>query len=181
MAARTVPAMPSWTAGQRVLASQLQQITTYALFQSSPPMFSMYQSAAQTIASNTFTQITCDTLDYDTDGGRAAGTPFTYTIPVGMAGRWDLAGSVSWAINATAGRLTLIYRNGSVINGAAAQAINAGAGNNTNLFVARDVACSAGDTIALYGWQGTAGNLNTNVGASWPSFLQGRLVSLASP
>lgn len=181
MTARTVPTMPDWLAGQKLTATLLNQVTAYSRFWADPPMFSTYQTVVQPVPNSAFTQITCDTPEFDTESGRAPGTPFLYTIPAGMTGRWDLAGSVSWAINATGGRLSLIYKNGVLINGAAAQSINAGAGNNTNLFIARSVACNAGDTIGLYGWQASGGPLNTNVGSLWPSFLQGRLVSLANP
>jgi len=173
MAARTPP-VTLWTAGQRVTAAQLQ-------FLMNPPMFRMYQSVSQSVAGSTYVQITCDISEYDSDSGRSGSTPWSFTIPAGMSGRWRLTGMVSWTGNATGVRIAALYKNGTQINGANAAVQAAPAGNATNVLVSSTPTLSAGDVIGLYGWQNSGGSLSTQTGGSFPSFLEGCLVSLANP
>lgn len=177
MSARTMPTMPSWAAAQRILASQLQAITTYNQFFTSPPMFRMYQAITQTLTTATYTQITMDTLVYDTDSGRAPGTPWTYTVP--YSGRWQFEYGVGFASNATGARVSALYQNGLDVS----QTIGAQSSVSTDM-AARVVviSCTAGDTIAVYGWQNSGGNLATDVSVmASSSYFEGRLISLASP
>lgn len=178
MTARTVPTMPSWTAGQRVLASQLQSITTYALFQSSPPMFRMYQTVLQSVANNTNAQITMDTSDYDSDTGRGSSTPWSYTIPTGMTGRWTFGISTAFASNATSERAAFLYKNGSKVGTAYNQQLTA---DISMPYGTMTIACTAGDVMAVFGYQASGGALNTAVGGNFFSTFEGRLVSYGSP
>lgn len=181
MSARTIPTLPAWTAGQRVLASSLASMVSYHQFWADPPMFRMYQLVAQSVNSSLNAQITMDTLDYDTDSGRGSSTPWSYTIPSGLAGRWYFGAMISWSGNATGVRISEIYKNGAIITGAQESVQAAPATNATNCFVSATVAVSVGDVIAAYGWQQSGGALSTNVGNGFPSFFEGRLISLANP
>lgn len=181
MAARTVPTMPDWTLNEEITSSLLNQITTYSRFWSSPPMFSMYQGVAQPLATGTDTQITCDTSEYDTDSGRAAGTPWSYVIPVGMTGRWTFTVYISYAANSTGARAAKIFRNGAQQNGAYVSLQAAPSPVASAVGLTRTFACSAGDVISAIGNQTSGGSLNTFVTGSIPSFFEGRLHSLASP
>lgn len=178
MTARTVPTLPTWTAGQRVLASQLQSITTYGLFQSSPPSFRMYQAIAQSIANNTWTQITCDTSVYDSDTGRGGSTPWAYTIPTGMAGRWQFSVKSGWASNATGMRAAALYKNGSPV---ADMQVNEQAATGQPSFVLSTgtPVVAAGDVMSIWGFQSSGGALNTD--ATSFSTFEGRLASWGSP
>jgi hypothetical protein len=178
MTARPVPTMPTWTAGQRVLASQLQAITTYSQFWSSRPMFRMYQTALQTLSTSAFTTITMDTLDYDTDSGRAAGTPWGYTIPVGMTGRWRFTSRIGFASNATGGRLTQVYKNGGAINQSTLIAAT-NTSSAAHAYVSITTLVAAGDVMTAVGWQASGGSLATDV--TWPSWFEGVFESLGSP
>jgi hypothetical protein len=179
--ARAVPVLPFFLAGLKARASYFVSLESYMQFWANPPMFSMYQSITQSVASSTNAQITMDTLDYDSDSGRASVTPWSYTIPPGMGGRWYFGAMISWAGNATGVRISQIYKNGALINGAQEAVQAAPATNATNCFIGRTVAVSAGDAISAYGWQQSGGALNTNVANSFPSFFEGRLVSLGNP
>lgn len=179
MTARPVPPIPNWFAGQKMTATLLNQIATWQQFWDDPPMFRMYQAGTQSPANNTWTQITMDSLEYDTDSGRAGGTPWSYTIPAGMTGRWCFEACVSWSANATGPRLTAIYKNGSQINGANFTGVGTAAAQ-TNVFGSVKVAANAGDVISVWGFQGSGGGLATNVGSSG-SYFEGELLSLASP
>ena len=179
MAARTIPTLPTWTAGMRVTGANLAAMVSYQQFWADPPMFRMYQAVAQSINNSTYTQITCDTSEYDTESGRSGSSPYSYTIPTG--GRWQFTGMISWSGNATGVRIAALFKNGSQINGANCSEQAAPAANATNVIVSATVAVTAGDVIGLYGWQSSGGALNTQVGNSFPPFFEGRLISLASP
>lgn len=181
MSARTVPTLPSFSTNQVLTASEMTQIMTWNKFWANPPMFRMYQTAVQSIPNLTFTQITCDVSDYDSDSGRGLATPWSYTIPVGMSGRWRFSCAISWAANATGVRGAAIYVNGAQANGAFWAAETAPATNVPSVGGATTIAVNAGDQIALYGEQGSGGALNTNTAVSLYSYLEGKLESLASP
>lgn len=178
MAARTVPTPPTWTAGQRVTAAQLQLQTTWSNFWSSPPMFCMHQVTIQSVANTTYTQITMDTVDWDTDSGRAAGTPYSYTIPVGMTGRWTFTFKVGWAANATSNRLGALYKNGTIVQNGEVGYFTTDASNNPEYGTTVTVPCNAGDVMSVWAYQGSGGALNTK---TLDSYFEGRLISLASP
>lgn len=179
MAARAVPTMPDWTAGQRVLASQLQQATTYARFWTSPPSFHMYQSITQSVATSTITQALFDVSDYDTDSGRAVSTPWSYTIPSGMTGRWGFDWKIAWATSGTGFRLSALYKN--AVQVARTQATHLGpAGVNDEVGSAHiEIACNAGDVMIIQIDQTSGSPLSTEV--TGPSYFEGRLISLANP
>lgn len=183
MTARTIPTLPTWTAGARILAANLAAMVSYQQFWANPPMFRMYQTVAQSVADSTFTQITCDTSDKDSDSGRGGSTPWSYTIPTGMTGEWVFTYKTAWSSNTTGSRTAELYVNGVVAIG-------------TNVFVpaltgslasfvvglGRSVKVNAGDVIGLYGRQTSGGALNTVVSSTGDySFFEGRLISLASP
>jgi hypothetical protein len=176
VAARTVPTLPSWTAGQRVLASQLQQITTWGAFSSNPPGFSMQMTVNNAAANNVYTQMPMDALDWDTDSGRAAGTPWAYTIPIGMAGRWQFSYKISWAVNATGDRLVALYKNGVIVSSGQISGPPTTTAHNPENSTTRTVLCSAGDVMSVFALQSSGGSLNATSG-----FFEGRLVSQANP
>jgi hypothetical protein len=180
MAARTVPTMPDWTSHEQATSVLLEQITAYTRFWASPPMFRMYQTVAQSVPTATFTQITCDTLDYDTDSGRGAITPWSYTIPVGMTARWTFSGITGFVSNSSGFRIGIFYKNGTAVTTTqiAAQPVSAALATTDMAVATATLLCNAGDVIGLYGYQTSGGALNTDAGHC---AFEGRLVSLANP
>ncbi len=178
MAARTLPTLPSWTAGQRVLASQLQQITTWGAFKDNPPGFSMTHTIGISVSNGVYTQIPMDTLEWDSDSGRGGSTPWSYTIPIGMSGRWTFSYKVSWAVNNTGDRLVSLYKNGSIISSGQISGPPTTTAHNAENSTTRTVLCAGGDVMAVYALQSITGGgaLSTNSG-----FFEGRLTSLANP
>lgn len=182
MSARTVPPVPSWFAGQKLNAAGLNGISTWQNFWANRPMFRMYQAVAQSVPSAAWTQITMDTLDYDTDSGRALGSPWSYTIPVGMSGRWRFTYKTAWTANATGFRSVGLYINGNQATGtnnftSAVSGVSTFAIGPTETF-----RVNAGDVINVWGYQSTAGALNTGVGGTPDySYFEGVLDSLATP
>lgn len=181
MAARTVPTVPTWLAGQKLTAAGLNLIGTWQLFWSNRPMFRMHQSVAQSVPNGVWTQITCDTPDYDTDSGRATSTPWSYTIPAGMGGRWRFWWSVPWAANTTGERASNIWKNGAAASSIDAvtpvSALYAGSVGLTDV-----ITVAGGDVMALYGYQSSGAALNafSTADPSY-SFFGGILESLGTP
>lgn len=182
MAARTVPTMPDWSSGQKLTSALLQQITTYNRFWANPPRFRMYQTLAQSVPNNAYAQITMDALQADTDSGRAAGTPWSYTIPAGMSGIWEFKIKIMWAPSATGSRLASVGRNGTTDSTAELAALPASAAfASAPGVVAVSLPVSAGDAMSAWGLQDSGGALNTRLNATGASYFEGRLISLASP
>ena len=179
MAARTIPTLPTWTAGMRVTGANLAAMVSYQQFWANPPGFRMYQLVAQSVPNSTFTQITCDTSDYDTDSGRGGSSPWSYTIPTGLGGRWQFGWEIPWTVNATGVRVANLYKNGSAIS-TWASGVASGATEISNGWTDA-ITVSAGDVMALYGWQSSGGALNTSTGGGKTPTFWGRLVSLGSP
>lgn len=179
MTARTVPTMPSFLAGQKLTATLLNQIGTYVTFWTSPPKFRMHQSISQNVPNTTWTQLTCDTPDYDSDSGRGSSTPWSYTIPVGMTGRWTFGWHLPWVANATGNRACNLYRNGAAVSNY--PIVPAANGTATANGWSDSVAVNAGDVMGLYGWQSSGGALGTFVAADQVPTFWGRFDSLASP
>jgi hypothetical protein len=181
MAARTMPTMPNFTANMELTSSIMNQITTYVTFWANPPDFRMYQGTVQTPATGSLVQITMDTSEYDSDSGRGAGTPWSYTIPLGMAGRWTFTACVAWNANATGMRATVLYQNGAQAPGAYVAIPASPAGFVTAAIVTATLPVNAGDTIAVYGSQSSGGGLATFSSAGIYSYFEGRMEGLGSP
>jgi hypothetical protein len=177
---RALPTLPSWLTlgGTVVTPAQMQQLNTYMQFFSSPPMFRMFQATGQSISNNTTTQVTCDTLDYDTDFGRGSSSPWSFTIPTGLGGRWTFKWAVAYPINSTGSRAGFLYKNGSRVNGGTDEI----AADNDFIETTGEmtIACAAGDVMSLWTWQNSGGALTLATGGTQSQF-EGRLVSLASP
>ena len=79
---------------------------------------SAYKSANQNIDSDTYTAITFNSEDYDTDTYHdTSSNTSRFTIPSGKGGKYLLSGAVSWAAsNAGTFRLVVVYKNGSIFN-----------------------------------------------------------------
>lgn len=182
MAARTIPTLPTWTAGMRITGANLASMVSYQQFWANRPMFRMYQTVVQSVPNTTFTQITCDTSEDDTDSGRGGSTPWSYTIPTGMSGVWLFSYKTSWSSNATGTRAAALYINGT--QATATNAFEQGLTGVSSFVVGlpRRISVNAGDVIALYGRQTSGGALNTGVSTAPDySYFEGCLESLGSP
>lgn len=180
MTARTLPVMPSFLAGQKLTATLLNQVGNYATFWASPPSFRMYQSIAQSIPNTTWTQVTCDTADYDSDSGRQGGTPYNYVIPTGMTGRWQFGWQIPWNNNGTGTRDSGLRKNGLAISGYTTYLPAAGSGSGGAGWT-DPIAVNAGDSMSIWAFQSSGGALSTAVATDSFAIFWGRLVSLGTP
>ncbi|MEV4438527.1 hypothetical protein AB0K09_05810 [Streptomyces sp. NPDC049577] len=160
--ARTVPVMASETPGN-YQTSALWNANVKALgdFTLGPPVFSGYQTTAQSIANATFTSFTLDTEVVDSDGGHSTVTNtsrYTATVP----GTYLVVGTAGWNGSATGYRRCRITLNGGVVPGAAVGADAANAVlcgqcvtaivvmNGTTDYVEVQGAQSSGGALAAY-------------------------------
>jgi hypothetical protein len=171
--------MPSFLAGQKLTAALLNQVGSYGTFWANPPEFRMHQSVAQNVPNATWTQITCDASDYDSDSGRAGSSPYSFVIPTGMSGRWSFGWILPWVSNGTGSRAGVLYKNGVVAS--TYPILPAAGATSTNDGSADRIACNAGDVMALYGWQSSGGTLATYVASDSMATFWGKLDSLGNP
>jgi hypothetical protein len=126
----------------------------------SAPAFSAYKSATQSLSSGTFTKITFDTEEFDTNNNFAS-SRFTPTV----AGYYQITG----VVNNSTGTQTVatIYKNGSIFK------------NGTNGSLYSSVATAliylngSTDYVELYGYFGTG--TSTGSGAE-QTYFQGCLL-----
>ncbi|MFD0393322.1 hypothetical protein ACFQ3Z_15940 [Streptomyces nogalater] len=94
------------------------------------PRFRAHQSTAQSLADNTWTSLTLDTEDYDSDNGHSTTTNSSrYTVQV--AGTYLVIGSVGLVANATGARAVRLTQNGGAINGTFVKTPASPAGHST--------------------------------------------------
>ena len=75
------------------------------------PAFSAYQSSAQTLSTNTWTKITCQTEEWDTASAYDSATNYRFTPQV--AGYYTVNGMVAVGATTT-GMWLALYKNGSI-------------------------------------------------------------------
>lgn len=161
----TLPSFRTWVAGEIVTAAFMNtNIRDAGNFFLSWPVFEGRQTVAQSFINNTPAGVLLDTEDIDTDGGHSTVTNTSRYSPQ-TAGRFQLAGGIGWAANATGVRNAEFWKNNALINGAATSLINAGAGSivrcPTRVITA--VANGTTDYFELVAAQGSGGNLSTSV------------------
>jgi hypothetical protein len=145
-----------------------------------PPTFRMYQSVGQSIPNTTNTTFTLDTSEWDSDSGRSGVSPYGYTIPVGMGGRWDFRWGVSWNSNTTGIRKGMVFKNGTEVQSLLFDT-STNSGDVYAVIGTSSAPCSAGDVITLVGFQNCGGPLTTQADSQYASFLEGWLASQGSP
>jgi hypothetical protein len=121
---------------------------------SGTPAFSVYKSAAQTLSSATFTKITFNTEEFDTNNNFAS-SAFTPTV----AGYYQINGNVS---NGTGTQtVASIYKNGTIYKD----------GNNASSFgaVVSTIVYLNGSTdyVELYGYFATGTNTGSGISSTW--------------
>jgi len=119
------------------------------------PAFSAH-GPAQTIGNATWTKLTYDTEEFDTDG-KFASNKFTPTV----AGYYHITGALYYGATSGASIL-VIYKNGAQVKrGCQGTGVN-GFGQSTN--IAATIYLDSDDYIELYTYQNSGGNSNTSGG-----------------
>ena len=120
---------------------------------------SLFKSASQSISNNTFTAITFNSEDYDTDSFHDTSTNTSrITIPSGKGGKYLITGVIIFQDNATNDRTVYLYKNGVSDQELFAQK-NAG-GFNTSNGLSFVKVLDAADYIEVFALQNSGGALN---------------------
>jgi hypothetical protein len=157
---RTVPSVSLQNPGNLVTAS-LWNSGPKAMgdFYLSPPMFRGRQSAAQTFVSGSWTAISLDVTDVDTDSGHSNVTNNSrYTCQV--AGWYWCLGFAAWqnSANAQADIYCGLATNGTLLLGTA-QALQKPANDFSSVSSSSAVRLKVGDYVEVWGRQDTGANL----------------------
>jgi hypothetical protein len=89
--------------------------TTVSGAMSNTPVFSAYQSSAQTISSGTATKVQYNTKHYDSDNAYDNSSNYRFTVPSGKAGKYFFSAIGSWGTTSNENAATIDLRvNGTV-------------------------------------------------------------------
>jgi hypothetical protein len=128
---------------------------------------SCYKNANQTVSTATFTAVTFQVEDFDTDAFHSTSTNTSrFTIPTGKDGKYLLSGVLAYSANVTGQRNTVVYKNGSVVNyGTANQAIDSTV-YGSYVPISYVLNLVAGDYVEIFAFQTSGGNLDVTNGGS---------------
>jgi hypothetical protein len=159
----TAGGLPSATVTQATLATPVA---------GTGPAFSAYASGATSLNNATFTKITIDAEEFDTNNNFAS-SRFT---PI-VAGYYQINAQTSWGATATASDLiTTIYKNGARYKDGTNQRSTNGPYGVVSILVYLN---GSTDYVELYGYQNTGALLNVNGGTGYFTYFQASLVRSA--
>jgi hypothetical protein len=128
---------------------------------SAGPTFSgvaVSNSAAISVPNTTFTALTFDTEQVDTDAYHSTSSNTSrITIPAGKTGTFLIIGAVTWNANATGDRYLSLRLNGNAIG--SQLHMGTAAGKNFGIFETI-YSLTAGDYIELFAYQASGGSLD---------------------
>lgn len=149
------------TAGQVLTVNSGATAPQWAAASASTPTFvgcSLYASSDQSIGNATFTAITWNAENYDTNAFHDNSTNNSrITIPSGKGGYYEIYGKLDWYNNATGRRGIRIYKNGTDIKAAW---INSSANDEMAAQIYTVISLAATDYIEIFGYQNSGGNLS---------------------
>lgn len=124
-------------------------------------------TTAQTLSNATFTAITFNSEDFDTDAFHDNATNNSrITIPTGKGGYYLLTGQISYKDSATGIRGVRIYKNGTYLASPSLMA-GASASSYTVVNFSQIVSSVATDYFEIYGYQTSGGNLDVQPDAGY--------------
>jgi len=125
------------------------------------PRFSGYQNTVQSLADNTWTSLTIDTEDFDSDNGHSTSTNTSrYTCQV--AGSYLVLGIASFAAGTVGNRAARLTLNGNNIKGSFVKLGSATSTHSSAIATARTVVMQVGDYVEVQGLQTSGAALNTS-------------------
>lgn len=157
----TVPAPITFVASNVLSAAQLNTNVRDAVnFLIAPPAAVLRNSAAQSLTTATWTPLTWDTEDLDSDNAHSTVTNTARYTAV-TAGWYLVTGNVEFVANATGIRQARITDGTTVFGGQ--NAVSASAGGTTTLSVSAMVFLAAAAFVQFEAYQTSGGALNTMV------------------
>lgn len=159
-------------------ASWGDQVRENLQFLANPPMAKVRSTGTVSLTSATWTIITFNTEDWDTDTLHSTSTN-TGRMTATTAGVYHFQGAIRFGANATGSRGAALRKNGtgSGLPTDSNPLIQAAATGPTIVPVTNDIRLSVGDWVELIGYQSSGGALSTE-NSEGASFLACRWVSL---
>jgi hypothetical protein len=128
-----------------------------------PPACSVHSiGTPQSLTSNVLTALTAPNENFDNDAMHST-VSNTSRITGQTAGRYLFIANVSFAANATGGRLLDMAVNGATLTGSGMQFTSTGAGTPINLTYARMITLAVGDYVEARARQVSGGALNVEL------------------
>jgi len=119
------------------------------------------KSATQSTTTATWTAVTFDGEDYDTNAFHSTSTNTSrFTIPTGMGGYYRFNGVIAFAANSTGSRQIRLNKNGGAATYILGQFNNSGGTNEVGSTFNLILNLAAGDYVEVEGLQGSGGALN---------------------
>ena len=146
-------------------------VTGTVMVSSNMPAFSAYQSSAQTLSSVTFTKVTCQTKEFDTNSCYDNATNYRFTPTVAGYYQFNAALQIT---TSTSTALICFYKNGSEVK--RPSYLSGSSVANSNGGTALIYCNGSTDYIEFYALLGTGQALSTSVFSTW---FQGFLVRTA--
>lgn len=132
------------------------------------PMFSAYQSVAQSVPNSSFTVLSCEVEEVDTSNAYSTSN---YRFAPTVAGYYQIQGAVQWSNPVTNYTTISVFKNGAEHR--------RGNGANSSVYNASVAALvylnGSTDYVELKVWQASGGSLLTTAGAT-STYFQGYLV-----
>ena len=125
---------------------------------------SLVDANQQTITNNTYTALTWDTEDFDTDGFHSTSSNTSrITIPSGKGGYYLFTGQVGWDDNTTGTRILKLYKNGTEVPRTGYLEPNA---QFPSMSMTAILSLVATDYVEMYVYQNSGGNRTAYKGTS---------------
>ena len=127
------------------------------------PAFRATMSADQTVASNTWTKINFDTIDYDTNSAYST-TNNRFTVPTGYAGKYLFTGGTNFYLDDIRRLAVRFYINGTARNFARNDFESASSNSFMCTIITALADLSVGDYVEVYTLQenGNSRGINKN-------------------
>ncbi|MGV9815471.1 hypothetical protein ACWDTQ_26615 [Streptomyces cellulosae] len=164
----TVPTLPTFLSGEKVLASKLNAATkTPFEFLLNPPRVCAYATADATPNTGQWSIVSMAGEAWDTDAMHNPSTDNS-RITINTPGQYLVTIYARWAANATGFRSLNLRINsaGSATNGSTITTIASSPASTTNTFVTRtmELTCNKGDHYELFTYQNSGGTLAVQSG-----------------
>jgi hypothetical protein len=157
----TIPVMSTWSDGTVPTAAQLNSNVhdcVDLLANRAPHSFARQLFSTTSCANATWTTLSWDWWDVDTDTSMGSGHPTTWICHT--PGWYLLSGAINWHVNTTGSRAMRWLKNGVAVQGytnASFTQVDVGTYHQRLILLANN------DTISLQGWQTSGGTLATDL------------------
>lgn len=166
---RQVPSPATIAVGAGLTAAYMNaNVRDTSTFLLTPPLVRIHQNTTQTLTTGTWTAISMDVTDGDSDGGHS-NTVNNSRYTVQVQGWYRVTGCVAYANNHVP--LVSYAVNGTRVKGAARVGNGSNAGTSTSAQTEDVVHLNVNDFVELYSFQNTGGNQATASTAEFCSVL----------